>query len=633
MIKVKQIDNAELSAFIAGISTGSPLNEALLNYFRNSGWLGATPLYITGSDQTVFGLKSFNQEPLIPTGGANQSGAASKLYVQDKIFAQINSYSGWASGEYVSRSLSQTVGGIKTFSSNAFVPFATDLGHATNLQNLMDVSGILRTGLNNVQIQGVIFDYGAQHITGQKTFDVSPLVVVPTNESGAVPLSMLTGLSINSAVSRTGLNEDVSGIKRFVQSPLVPIAVSSNQAINKTQLDAAINGVSVGTGSIQGVSSVNAQSGIVLIDGAAGISIVSCSGIIYVSGNAQNTSLYSVSIPLTVGATGINFSYSPVFSIEPNVVGTLKFAGNTGLQFIDEVIVNSNSGGFNVSFSTGIPTTGYFYNFSAIPVNENSGFLGVQGERGFPAYNFKQRGRWQAGLSYNPYEVVFTTPNFVSYWTTGIHISDSFNAPSGTGTSYWQILSSGQQGPTGAFIYQGIHNTGVAYNFRDTVIFDGSTYVYTGSSPASGYTPEGLTGNWGLVAAKAPLGYFINSGILTGSFISCSFFLSPATTTGLDLYEVISPNNFFCTGFAVMASVTGSGPTNGGILTGRIYTKDLTNTKTIFQNFTFNSGAISYISGNFSHPVTGYHRIGIDLRNSLSGLDKLSIGVFGFGTV
>lgn len=630
-IRIKQIEEQELENFVFARSTGEKFNESLLSYFSNSGWVGPNVLYTTGIDQNILGQKTFNLEPFLPTGSLNLSGAASKLYTNDHVSGRINQLSGWASGSFISRTLDETVGGIKTFTSNAFVPRASNTGHATNLRDLQIASGVLRSGIDNVTISDVLFQGTTQRVTGQKIFDASPLVVTPTNPSGAVPLSYVTGLSITTAVSRTGLNENINGVKTFVQSPVVPVALSSNQAVNKAQLDAGLANVAVGTGSIQGVTNVNGISGSVVIDGAGGITVLTCSGILYVSGNAQSTNFYSVSIPLSSGITGISFSYNPVFSIEPNVVGTLEYAGQGSLGFIQDVIYNSTTGGFGVAFSSGIPSTGYFYNINAIPVSGGSGLLGLQGDRGFPAQNLKQRGRWQAGLLYTPYDVVFTTPNFVSYWTTGTAISDSFNGPSGTGTSLWQILSSGLQGPTGYFIHQGTYNSGRVYNFRDSVIFDGSTYVYSGSSPVSGINPEPLTGGWGLVAAKAPLGFFINSGVITGNFTTLSFYLSPVNS-GMELAESFVTRSFFFTGFALGAITSGRGPVNGGILTGVIYQRDTGNTRTNLQQFTFDSGRFFFRSGNFSQIITGDNRIGIDIRNTLSGLDKFSVGIYGFGT-
>jgi hypothetical protein len=134
------------------------------------------------------------------------------------------------------------------------------------------------------------------------------------------------------------------------------------------------------------------------------------------------------------------------------------------------------------------------------------------------------------------------------------------------------------------------------------------------------------------MASSATIGYFINSGVMTGNFTNLSFFLSPATTTGLDLAESFVTRNFFFTGFALGAVISGSGPSNGGILTGRIYQRDTGNNKIILNTFTFNSGAVYARSGVFSYPITGDNRLGIDLLNSLSGIDKFSVGVYGFGT-
>jgi len=629
LIKIKQIE--DLTSLIAGVATGVSFDAALFDYFANTGWLGAGAIAATGGTQNVFGLKIFDQTIFIPSGGLSLSGAANKEFVQDWVSGQILALSGFATGNFARTVLPNTFTAANTFTSDIFVPRASLTGHATNLRDLQIASGVLQSGIDNVTISDVVFLGTEQNITGRKIFDISPYGVTPTHPSGFVTLDYVTGtgLSVGNTVKLT-TSQTISGVKTFVNSPVVPIGLSSNQAVNKVQLDAAIANVAVGTGSIQGVTNVNGISGSVILAGEGGISIEVCSGIIYVSGNTQNTNLYSVSLPLTVGITGISFSYSPVFSIEPNVVGTLKFAGNTGLQFIDDVITNSTSGGFNVSFSTGIPTTGYYYNFTSIPISGNSGFLGIQGQRGFAATNFNQKGQWSAGKIYTPYDVVFTTPNFVSYWTTGTAISDSFNAPSGTGTSLWQILSSGQQGASGYLIWKGAHNTGIIYNQRDAVVYNDSSYVYSGSAPTSGFTPDVLTGGWGLVAAKGAIGYLAVSGNITGNFSTLSFFLSPVST-GLDLAESFVGRSFFCTGFALGCVTTGAGPLNGGILTGRLYTRDTSNVKTIFRTFTFNSGVPFFRSGDFSQPITGDHRIGIDIQNSLSGIDKFSVGVFGFG--
>lgn len=630
-IRWKQVESSEFLAEIANVATGSNLSAALFDYFSNTGWLGAGAISATGGAQTVYGLKTFDQEIFIPTGNLNLSGSASKLYVNDRVSGQLNNYSGWASGNYINKTLSETIGGIKTFSSNVFLPRATDTGHATNLRDLQITSGVLRSGIDSVTISDVLYQGTTQRITGQKIFDIGPLAVDPTQGSGIVTLNYLTGGNLNLGnVVRTTGSQDISGIKNFVQSPIVPIALQSNQAIRKSQLDAAIANIAVGTGSIQGVSNINGLSGSILLDGSNGIEVVICSGVLIVSGNAQNTNFYSVSIPLSSGITGINFSYNPVFSIEPNVVGTLEYAGQGSLSFVQDIIYNSTTGGFNVAFSSGIPSTGYFYNINSVPVSGGSGLLGVRGDRGFPAPAFSQRGRWQAGLLYPAYSVVFTTPSFASYFATGTHISDSFNAPSGTGNSVWQILASGEQGPSGYFIYKGVFNTGSIYNQRDSVVYNDSTYVYSGSSPVSGFTPDALTGGWGLVAAKGALGY-LSVNTITGNFTTLSFYLSPVNS-GMELAESFVTRSFFFTGFALGAISSGRGPVNGGILTGVIYQRDTGNNRFDLQQFTFNSGQTFFRSGNFSQIITGDNRIGIDIRNTLSGIDKFSIGIYGFGT-
>jgi hypothetical protein len=71
------------------------------------------------------------------------------------------------------------------------------------------------------------------------------------------------------------------------------------------------------------------------------------------------------------------------------------------------------------------------------------------------------------------------------------------------------------------------------------------------------------------------------------------------------------------------------GPSLGGILSGAVYVRSLQNVKTQLFPFTFNSGLNSYISG-IAYPITGYYRLGLDIYNSLSGINGLTVGLFGF---
>lgn len=632
-IYVKQIDSASLSSFVLNTVSGGNFSGILGQYISSSGFYGNHVAYTTGGIQNVFTQFNFNVEQLAQTG-TNPSGVTTKQYVDSNISGSIQALSGSFTGSFARKNAANTFTAINTFNSNIFVPRATNTGHAVNRLDLLDVSGILRTGINNVQVADTVYTSGFQRISGQKHFTTNPLATNPTQGSGVVTVDYLTGnFSIFNTVNVTG-DQNISGVKTFLTSPVVPIATSSTQAIRKSQLDAGLAAVSIGTGAIQGVSSVNGISGAVFIEGSNGISVCNCDNIIYVSGNASSTQLFSISIPLTSGITGISVSYGSGFNSKPNVIGNLELVSQSGsFSPVSHTIIDSTSGGFNVGFSTGIPSSGYYFNSYSIPfVSGGSGFFGLKGERGNAATNLSYKGRWQAGLLYNQYDLVFTQPNNVTYLALTGAVSTSANSPSGTGNlGIWGIFASGMVGPTGFYIYKGVFDTGVSYGYKDSVTYDGSTYVYTGTSPSSGFTPEALTGNWGLVAAKAPLGYFINSGVITGNFTTVSFFLSPAST-GLNLAESFISQDFFFTGFALAATVTGAGPENGGILTGSIYTSDLNNNKIQRQSFTFDSGLNSFVSGDFSVPLTGYHRIGVDITNTLSGLDKLSIGVFGFGT-
>lgn len=633
-IALKQINTEQLSVFIQQTASGSALSGSLQPYFLASGFLGNHVVYITG-DQTIAGIKSFLDSPAVPYSG-NTGTAPSTLFVIDSINILKNDLSGFNEIKYVTKDDNDIVSGYKIFTGAVQVGSPTETGHAINFLYLSGVSGALENLINTFSVENAVTTDTTQIISGQKTFTVSPLVPTPTVNSGVVNKAYVDALQLTGVVYTTG-NQTVSGTKTFISSPTVPIGVNPTDAVRKSQLDAL--GTSIGgvTG-FAGVLSLNGTSGAsgnLYLEGAGTVTINQCGSIFYISGNtANNTQLYSVRLPLPSGVTGVSYSWGTGFVSVPSVVGNLEYTGASTLEFIRHTIYGTNISGFNAAFSSGIPNINYLFNFNAIPFASGlqSGFLGIRGEQGGVGPYLNPRGNWGAGNTYGYLDTVYQINNNASYFSKLVHVSDSFNQPGGTGTAYWQLLATGTRGATGSWVYQGDFTTGTIYQRYYSASYDGSTFGYTGLNPISGVYPDVLISGWTYVARKGDVGSLTVSGNITGVFSTLSFLLEPVGT-GEDLAESFVGHTFIATGYALGCVQSGRGPLTAGSgpLSGSIYVRDTGNTKTYLENFVFDSGKIFYYSGGFSHTVTGLYRMGIDVSNSLSGISKFSVGIFGFG--
>lgn len=630
-IKVKQIDQAELANFVNTTFAGAPFTGSMEDYAAASGYYGVHVVYASGGAQLVLGQKTFAQTIVIPYSGGTGESVARK-YVDDITKAATENYSGFVNIFFVPMLGDASISGTKTFVNPVIVAAPTAAGHAVNKAFLDVVSGILQTGINTISVAGVVYTTGNQVVSGTKSFDSSPLVPIPTAPSGAVPKSYVDSLSLTGVVYTTGA-QTISGVKTFLNSPIVPIATNPTQAVQLAQLQ-ALGTVMGGVTGFAGVLSLNGSSGAsgnLFLNGAGTVTVVQCGPIFTISGAlGNNTQMYSAQIPLPNGITGLNYIFGTGFSAKPTITDALEITGGGG-GFFDYFVYNVTPTGFSVAFESGIPNTNYVYHFNAVPALSGSGFFGIRGEQGGIGPSPNPRGNWLAGTTYSFLDFVYLPDNSTSYITRQTHISDSFNKPVGTGSALWQIFSSGIEGQTGFSVYQGAYNASTIYRNKYSTTLLGSFYGYTGANPISGVSPDTLTGGWIVIAEKGALGYYINSGIITGNFVNISYYLSPGSFSGLAIAETFVCQNFNFTGFALGCVDSGTAPLNGGILTGSIYVRSLTNEKTnLITNFTFNTGLHSYISGNFGYPITGYYRLGIDITNTLSGLDRFSVGIFGF---
>lgn len=574
-ISIRQINQTELSAFVAGVVGDGLASGEILSYALGSGFFGYNVVWASGGSQVIDGFKTFVSAPFIPYSGG--SGAAvSRKYAEDYTNSLINNLSGYGDIFLASIVDNNTFSGVNTFINPVFVATPTDTGHATNLAFIRSVSGYLQNQLDNITVSNAVNLTSDQLITGVKTFVSSPIVPTPSTPLGAVNKAYVDSLQLEGYVTATGKNETIFGIKTFNSSPIVPTATQNTQAVNFGQLNAATFNSQNATG--YSVTNINGVTGAILTQGAGTVYTYMCGNILYISGyNPEVTNLFGVQIPLVSGATGVNYIFGNPFATKPIITYGLEVsAGAVG--FLRSTLYAVSSGGFSIAFETGIPNNNYLLNIEAVPVSGQSGVFGLQGPQGSIGPSFNNRGPWQAGVTYSPYDFVYVGANTASYTCYSGHNSDIFNQPAGTGNAFWSILTSGSQGAVG---------------------------------------PTGA------------IGYYLNSGIVTGNFVNVSFFLEPVAT-GLNLAETWVGTPFTMTGFALGCIESGAKPFFGGILSGNIYVRSMNNSKTIIRNFTFDTGQFSFFSGGFAQTISGMYRLGVDVTNTMSGISRFSIGMFGF---
>lgn len=637
IIDLKQINNAQLINAIAIYSSGGIFSGNLASYIAGSGSFGPNILYTSGGNQTVIGPITFSSP--IEVSYTGDTGAATPyLLVFNMIQSGITTNYNQIVGNTVSLSGNDIIQGSKTFTGNvSILQLPNSYFHSVNLGFLTGVSGVLA---NSVGAGNTVLLTTNQLISGIKSFVSIPNSLgVPVNPSDLVVKSYVDNATANivGAVTTSGLNQVLSGGYQFTNSILVPIATNPNAPATLAQLQALGVVLSAPTG-FAGVLSINGSSGAsgsVFLQSAGTVSVIQCGPIFYISGISPNglTQLYSAKLPVASGTTGLQFIYNSGFNSAPVVIGNLEVTGNSTVGFALDTIYNVTTGGFAVAFSTGIPGNNYLFDFAVLPIISGSGFYGLQGAQGLVGPSINSRGIWQVGQMYNNLDVVYNPPYNASFLCYNPNISSSLNSPGGTGNSNWSIFSSGAMGASGIWNAYYNFSTGQIFAFGNTTFFNGSSYGYTGLTPTSGIPPTGA--GWVTLASQGAIGYFINSGTITGNFVNMSFFLNPVNT-GLNLAEAFVSRTFNVTGYALGCTSSGTGLSIAGFpgpLSGDLYYRDLSNNKTIFQNFTFNSGIFSSVSGNLAITVTGMYRIGIDLTNTLGGLANFSIGVFGFGTM
>lgn len=384
-----------------------------------------------------------------------------------------------------------------------------------------------------------------------------------------------SGFLGNTVVYTTGGAQVITGSKRFLDSPLVPY--------------------SGGTGAAPSARWVNDQI------------------------TTASTSLLAVDSSTSGYALAISGQLSAVRVTGSNVVSNVNLTGYGGTLVFRSggfVFISGGAGGGGGAGNSNVSVTGSstisspnFTGAGSVTLSYDGTFVRVSGAAGADATlsgyvenNFVHRGAVDELVSGfktftgNPWVAAPTAPSGAANlaWTSGV-----------SGVLFERMTGISGAIVAGSTIYNTFNITGTG-TVNNTFNSSGGAI----SNAFNDYTQNTTTN------------------IFTGYFTDISFYLDPVGT-GYNLFETFISRDFYFTGAAFSCRTTGFGPVNGGIMTGRLYQADQNNTEHTLFNFTFQSGVIYSGSPLFNVYVTGRNRVGLSLTNSLSGIEKFTVGVFG----
>jgi len=107
-------------------------------------------------------------------------------------------------------------------------------------------------------------------------------------------------------------------------------------------------------------------------------------------------------------------------------------------------------------------------------------------------------------------------------------------------------------------------------------------------------------------------------------YFNLSFYLD-TVQSGLYVGEALNSKNFVFTGYSISCR------TSGSALTGVLYTDSFINNNNVpFATLNLGHQQYNYNSGGYNLNITGNRKIGFNITNNVTGITKLSIGVFGY---
>jgi hypothetical protein len=493
LIKLNQIDDLQLGAFISGIASGQFAN-LLSSFVGTGGSLGNSVVYTTNVNQTISGTKTFTSSISVPYTGTTGQTVARK-YVDD-LFNLITGVVAPLSGaQLVFRSGDQVISGNKTFAGTYLAAnyiarsgFGT-AGYGINIS----ASALINSG------GAQTLDWNTKNLYGTWSFDTIPTI------GGAQPVL-------------TSTNQTINGIKTFAGEVVVPTAVNAFNPVPFNQFRSELTatgqslqsllalGATGSTSGFAGVASINGISGHIFTQGRGTVTIWQQGNILNVSGDLGATGdVQSVlglgRFDLASGQATQRINFSQPYTLAPFVFAQLGTV--TGYPNYAYQISGVDPTGFSLVLSDSLPNTGYFVNYLAV---EQSGLITtLRGEQGQQGLSLTPKGSWTSGALYSYLD--FVNISGISWVSKSGHFADFVNHPVGvSGSTYWNILASGS-GPKGdngiIFAFTGPWDQGATYQSGEAVTFSGASYGATGTSSA-GTLPTGIP--WVTIAERGGVG-------------------------------------------------------------------------------------------------------------------------------
>lgn len=448
---------------------------------------------------------------------------------------------------------------------------------------------------------------GNQTVLGSKTF--TGAIGVPYSGTTGQTVARLyvdTFVNLVSGFAQTSLNNSNNTLSGFLSSGLTATGATIVNSLNN--LSGLVIANLFTTGSILSAVKVTGSSIIQIANftGLGGTLVIYSGNQIFISGAAGTTvndPMYVTGNQLVSGLKRFISGIEVLNSTSPS--GAINFAFLSGVSGV-LAAMGGGGGAPNAVFTTGDQTIGSVKTFTGtvlVPNNPTlpSGAVNL-------AYLSGVSGVLNAAIlaGGGAPNAVFTTGDqtigSVKTFTGTILVPDNPALPSGAVNLKHLLLVSGT-----------LSSGGVGATINNFYITGTGTINNTFNS----------TGN-----ITNTFNY--NDTIITGNFIDVSFFLDPIAT-GLNLFEAHIAHGFTFTGAAFSCRTSGFGPVTGGgaAMSGKIYQVDNNNTEQTLYSFVFQSGLIYSGSPTFNIYVTGRNRVGLSISNSLSGIEKFAVGVFG----
>jgi len=428
-ISVTQINESQLNVFVQASVSGAAFSGNLVNYVGSSGWLGNTVVYSTGGSQDITGSKRFLDPVLVSySGGTGAAPSARFVLDQDLALSGVLSAQSISSASLVAasgilaaqnvassgvlqteiNSLSGYVGGASgalsairvTGSSTIALADFTGLGGTLVIHSgdKIYISGAAGGGASNTSVTGSSA-ISAPNFTGVGnvvlTYDGTYVKVSGIAGADAT----LSGYVENSFVHRYG-NEDITGVKTFVSSPLVPAATIGPQAINLAQLSGA-SGVLVAAQAVTNNYWITGTGVVTTSFNSSGdinntFSITSGNTYVWNTGTTTSTfTIYSGDVSVSNSGTATNtFNTSGTTTVTNNGTATNNFNGQTtnvtNLSGITGNFVNMSFWYDSLNLSTGLNTIEAFVSRSFFFTGYGLGAIN-SGTQGYFSGSFYQR--------------------------------------------------------------------------------------------------------------------------------------------------------------------------------------------------------------------------------------------------